>query len=51
MDFLFGLARKERLVAEIESELAEAQAESAATEKPARRFRNFSWCTLDSWSP
>ena len=40
----------ERLVAEIESELAEAQAEGAATEKPARRFRDFSWCTLDSWS-
>jgi Transposase DDE domain group 1 len=50
VDFLFGLARNERLVEEIKSELAEAQAESAATEKPARRFRDFSWCTLDSWS-
>ena len=50
VDFLFGLARNERLVEEIKSDLAEAQAESAATEKPARRFRDFSWCTLDSWS-
>ena len=50
VDFLFGLARNERLVEEIKSELAEAAAESAATDKSARRFRDFSWCTLDSWS-
>ena len=37
------------LVEEIRAELAEAAAESAATEKPARRFRDFSWSTLDSW--
>ena len=35
---LFGLARNDRLVEEIKAELAEAAAESAATEKPARRF-------------
>ena len=50
VDFLFGLARNARLVEEIRAELAEAAAESAATEKPARRFRDFSWSTLDSWS-
>jgi hypothetical protein len=50
VDFLFGLARNDRLVEEIKTELAEAAAESAATGKPARRFRDFSWCTLDSWS-
>ena len=50
VDYLFGLARNDRLVEEIKAELAEAAAESAATEKPARRFRDFSWCTLDSWS-
>jgi hypothetical protein len=50
VDFLFGLARNERLVEEIKTELAEAAAESAATGKPARRFRDFSWCTLESWS-
>jgi DDE family transposase len=50
VDFLFGLARNSRLVAEIEAELAEAQAESQQTGKPARRFRDFTWSTLDSWS-
>jgi hypothetical protein len=50
VDFLFGLARNERLVAAIETELAEAAAESVATGKPARRFKDFRWSTLDSWS-
>jgi hypothetical protein len=50
VDFLFGLARNERLVAEIAGELAEAAAESAALGKPARRFRDFAWRTLESWS-
>jgi hypothetical protein len=50
VDFLFGLARNQRLVAEIEAELAEAAAESAATGKPARRYKDFQWSTLDSWS-
>jgi hypothetical protein len=50
VDFLFGLARNDRLVEEIRTELAEAAAESAATGKPARRFRDFPWCTLESWS-
>jgi len=50
VDFLFGLAKNARLIAEIERELAEAQAESAATNRPARRFKDFRWSTLDSWS-
>ena len=50
VDFLFGLAKNPRLVAEIERELAAAQAESAVTGQPARRFRDFRWSTLDSWS-
>jgi Transposase DDE domain group 1 len=50
VDFVFGLAKNARLVAEIERELAEAQAESAATDRPARRFKDFRWSTLDSWS-
>jgi Transposase DDE domain group 1 len=50
VDYLFGLARNPRLVAEIAAELAEAAAESATTGKPARRFRDFRWSTLDSWS-
>jgi hypothetical protein len=50
VDFVFGLARNERLVAEIAVALIQAEAEAGRTGKPARRFRDFSWSTLDSWS-
>ena len=50
VDYLFGLARNPRLEAEIAGELAEAAAESQATGRAARRFRDFMWTTLDSWS-
>ena len=49
VDYVFGLARNPRLVAEIGAELASAEAESAATGRPARRFRDFTWQTLESW--
>jgi Transposase DDE domain group 1 len=50
VDFLFGLAKNRRLVAQIETELAEAAELSGRTGKPARRFRDFTWRTRDSWS-
>ena len=50
VDYLFGLARNARLEAEIAGELAAAAAESQATGRPARRFHDFMWTTLDSWS-
>jgi hypothetical protein len=50
VDFLFGLARNERLVGEIASELAAAEEDSKATNAPARRFKEFQWSTRDSWS-
>jgi hypothetical protein len=50
VDYLFGLARNTRLVAEIAPELAAATDESRQTGKAARRFRDFQWRTLDSWS-
>jgi len=50
VDYLFGLARNDRLTAEISSELAAAQEESERTGKPARRFKDFTWSTLKSWS-
>ncbi len=50
VDYLFGLARNPRLVAEIETELAEAGEASRQTGKAARRFKDFLWSTLDSWS-
>jgi DDE family transposase len=50
VDFLFGLAKNARLNTEIESELAAAQEQSQRTGKPARRFKDFIWRTLKSWS-
>ena len=48
--YLFGLARNERLVGEIAAELEAARAEQQQSGKPARRFADFMWTTLDSWS-
>jgi hypothetical protein len=50
VDYLFGLARNERLVAAIATELRQAQQLSQATARPARRFKDLMWSTLDSWS-
>jgi len=50
VDFLFGLARNARLVGEIAPELVAAQAEADAKRRPARRYKDFLWATLDSWS-
>jgi len=48
--FVFGLAKNERLIAEIKDELAAAEKTSRRTGKPARRFKNFRWITRKSWS-
>ena len=50
VDYVFGLARNQRLIGAIAPELAAAEAESLARSGPARRFADFSWRTLDSWS-
>jgi Transposase DDE domain group 1 len=50
VDYLFGLARNTRLVAEIELELQEARQESEETGKAARRFKDFMWKTRTSWA-
>jgi hypothetical protein len=50
VDYLLGLARNERLVAEIHNELAWAEDDAIKTGKPARRFKDFRWNTLKSWS-
>ena len=50
VDFLFGLAKNARLNAEIESELAAAQEQSQKTARSARRFKDFTWRTRNSWS-
>jgi hypothetical protein len=50
VDYLFGLARNERLIGAIADDLAAAEAESLAKGGAARRFADFGWQTLDSWS-
>jgi hypothetical protein len=50
VDFLFGLARNERLEEAIRDELIMATADSIRTGKPARRFKDFTYSTRDSWS-
>jgi hypothetical protein len=50
VDYVFGLARNERLVGAIADNLAVAEAASLAQGGPARRFADFPWRTLDSWS-
>jgi hypothetical protein len=50
VDYLFGLAKNTRLIAEIAAELAEAAAENRQSGKPARRFKDFQYRTHKSWS-
>jgi hypothetical protein len=50
VDYVFGLARNDRLVDAIGEELAAAEAASLAQGAPARRFADFAWSTRDSWS-
>ena len=50
VDYLFGLARNERLTAQIATELAKAARSSRRTGRPARYFKEFMWTTRESWS-
>jgi hypothetical protein len=50
VDYLFGLARNERLVGAIAHDLTAVALESVAQGGPARRFADLAWRTLDSWS-
>jgi Transposase DDE domain group 1 len=50
IDFLFGLAQNERLIAEIKSELELVAAKSQRSGRPERRFKTFMWRTRRTWS-
>jgi hypothetical protein len=50
VDYVLGLAKNERLIAEIDGELYEAWEYLQETGQPARVFRDFEYQTLDSWS-
>jgi len=50
VDYVLGLAKNERLKAEITREQEQAAAEYAQTGKAARVFKEFSYQTRESWS-
>ena len=50
VDFILGLAKNDRLRWEIDMELVLAEAEFQATGEPARRFKDFTYRTRESWS-
>jgi hypothetical protein len=50
VEYVFGLARNRRLEAALVDQLAEAKRLCAASGRPARVFRDFRYCTIDSWS-
>jgi hypothetical protein len=50
VDFLFGLAKNERLIAEIMTELDVVAAKSGRTGRMERRFKSFMWTTRRTWS-
>jgi len=50
LEYLLGLAKNERLKAEIAKEMAEAQAQYQQTGRATRLFQEFFYQTLKSWS-
>jgi hypothetical protein len=50
VDYLFGLARNERLQAEIAAAMAEAKSEHQRTGQAARVYSEFPYQTRHSWS-
>ncbi len=50
VDYLFGLARNRRLQRAIGRQLREARQISERAHRPARRFRDFTYQTRNSWS-
>jgi Transposase DDE domain group 1 len=50
VDFLFGLARNARLEETVKSEIIAASLDAIRSGRPARRFKDFRYATLDSWN-
>jgi Transposase DDE domain group 1 len=50
VQYVFGLAKNDRLNAEINDELQRAEAKSRRTGQPARCFKDFKWRTVKSWT-
>ena len=50
VDYIFGLAKNSRLIEAVAADLAAAQARFAETGRAARRFNEFAYRTLKTWS-
>jgi len=50
VDYVFGMAKNERLLSEIVGELDEAKGQWERTRQSARLFKEFSYATRESWS-
>lgn len=50
IDFVLGISKNERLKAQIESEMKQAEDQFKTTGKASRVFKDFDYQTLDSWS-
>jgi len=50
VDFVLGLAKNERLIAEVEKELEQAKCQYLDTQQAARLFKDFHYQTRTSWS-
>ncbi len=50
VDFLFGLAKNACLLRLLEPEMQQAKEEFERTKQPARVFKDFEYCTHESWS-
>jgi Transposase DDE domain group 1 len=50
IDYVFGLARNSRLLDALAIDMAWAEDEHRETGQPARRFKDFRYATLDTWS-
>jgi hypothetical protein len=50
VDYVIGLAKNPRLIAEIAEELQEVKGQSERTKQAARKFKDLRYRTLDSWS-
>ena len=50
VEYVLGVAKNERLKAEVASELEDAREQHERTGEPARIFKSFVYSTLDSWT-
>jgi len=50
VDYVFGLAKNSRLEARVEDLMAQVAEEAEETGEPVRRFKDFFYSTLESWS-